>query len=163
MATPTYTPIASITLGSNASSVTFSSIPQDYRDLVLVCNFEKTAGSSTDNFVEFNGAASGYNRVSAYVDGSGAFSNSLSNSNLSFYANGDDVTIVQIMDYSATDKHKTFLARYNTPNSTGSFNTFLAMVAGRYASTAAVTSVKFDVGSATISTGSTFALYGIEA
>lgn len=161
MPTPTYIPIATTTLTASAASVTFGSIPQDYRDLVLICDFVKTASSSTDNFLRFNDDASGYTRVSAFVDVSGVFSNSNSSSKLSFYANGDDVTIVQIMDYSATDKHKTFLARYNTPNSTGDFRTLLGMIAGRFASTNAVTSVKFDVGAATISSGSTFSLYGI--
>jgi len=42
----TYEPIASQTLGSAASSVTFSSIPQGYTDLVLVLNVK----GSTANF-----------------------------------------------------------------------------------------------------------------
>jgi len=49
----TYTPIASQTLGSAASSVTFSSIPQGYTDLVLVIN--SVAASSTNNMdMSFN-------------------------------------------------------------------------------------------------------------
>jgi hypothetical protein len=40
----TYTPIASITLGATATSVTFSSIPSTYTDLILVMN-----GSSTSD------------------------------------------------------------------------------------------------------------------
>ena len=44
----TYTPIARQTLGSAAASVTFSSIPQGYTDLVLVMNL----GAATSDYVQ---------------------------------------------------------------------------------------------------------------
>jgi hypothetical protein len=64
--------------------------------------------------------------------------------------------IIQIMDYSATDKHKTVLTRY------GAAGTEVQMTASRYASTSAITSVTvFDILGQTYQTGSTFSLYGI--
>ena len=54
MPTPTYTPLATVTLGTSAASVTFSSIPATYRDLILI--FDGTGSGSTgkaavlDNF-----------------------------------------------------------------------------------------------------------------
>ena len=41
----TYEPIASQTLGSAAATVTFSSIPQGYTDLVLVANLISTSSA----------------------------------------------------------------------------------------------------------------------
>jgi hypothetical protein len=63
-----------------------------------------------------------------------------------------------IMDYSATDKHKTVLMRVgNTSYAT-------TMAAGRWANTAAVTGVQFfSPGGANFTAGSTFTLYGVSA
>jgi len=63
----------------------------------------------------------------------------------------------QIMDYSATDKHKTALMRDDYPHS------YTDALAGRWANTQAVTSIRLFELSGTILSGSTFALYGIEA
>jgi hypothetical protein len=66
------------------------------------------------------------------------------------------VTIIDIMDYSQTDKHKSVIARGNTPG----WGT--RMIAGRWASTAAITSIviKTEAG-LTFSIGDSFSLYGI--
>jgi len=64
-----------------------------------------------------------------------------------------------ILDYSATDKHKSGLWRVDAPSQDGT----LAM-ASRYASTSAITSMKvFGSASKTFPAGSTFALYGVSA
>jgi len=155
LATPTYTPIASITLGSSASSVTFSSIPQDYRDLVLVINGGASAAATIE--FQFNGDTTGsnYSQVNMIGDGSSATSSAQSDRNFIYFDSANSISILEIMDYSATDKHKTTLTRDNT----------LAQVsakASRYASTTAITSIKFqDAGGATLDSGTTLALYGI--
>jgi hypothetical protein len=70
----TYEPIASQTLGSAVSSVTFSSIPQNYTDLILVVNY----GISANNFgarIRFNGdTGSNYSDSFIYGTGSSALS-----------------------------------------------------------------------------------------
>jgi hypothetical protein len=64
----------------------------------------------------------------------------------------------QIMDYSATDKHKTTLSR-----GSGAGINAIAF-AGRWANTAAVTTVSVVYpGGGQFTVGSTFSLYGIEA
>jgi hypothetical protein len=57
-----YTALANVTLGSSAASVTFSSISQSYRDLVLVIT---ATTSAVDNaFIRFNSdSGSNYNIV----------------------------------------------------------------------------------------------------
>lgn len=153
MATPTYTPIASITLGSSASSVTFSSIDQSYRDLVLVVSSKHTGSGNQGLDLRFNGDASNRSRVYMAGTGPGTDSGTISdmlaqfNDEANFY-----VGITQLMDYSATDKHKTVLTRFGAG--------FVNAVAQRWASTSAVTSIRLAYTN-DIAAGSTFALYGI--
>jgi hypothetical protein len=62
---------------------------------------------------------------------------------------------IQVMDYSATDKHKTVLARNaSTVNSVNAH-------AARWANTGAITSIVVLTESSTFASGSTFSLYGI--
>ena len=161
MPTPTYTALANITLGTAASSVTFSSIPATYRDLVVVFNGTLTSNSGIT--VRNNGdSGSNYPMVIMRNDGaSGTFSGT--DTGNGYYATWNAATsgtriafILQLMDYSATDKHKTALWRnqYDAFGATSRVEAF----AGRWANTAAVTSVAVV---AALASGSTFALYGI--
>ena len=152
MATTTYTPIASITLGSSASSVTFSSIPQDYRDLVLVFGGQGSAFASYE--IRLNEDASNGSQIYMRGDGGGPFSTSESKISWNFGAQ-QSTAILHIFDYSATDKHKTTLQRSGNPSD------FVFAFAGRYASTSAITSLEVGDASATLAAGSTLALYGI--
>jgi hypothetical protein len=63
--------------------------------------------------------------------------------------------ITQIMDYSATDKHKTSLIRGNDAGAE------VIAHAQRWASTSAVTSVRALITANNFASGSTFSLYGI--
>jgi peptide methionine sulfoxide reductase MsrA len=157
--TPTYTALANITLGSTASSVTFSSIPATYRDLVLVMNGNATTGGPFA-FLRFNGdTGSNYNYVLMYGDGSSAASTSSANQTQGYIGNNDaaglNTTIAQIMDYSGTDKHKSYLSR------NGRGGGLVIATAGRWANTNAVTSMSVTTSTSTFTAGSTFALYGI--
>ena len=167
MGTVTYTPIASQTLTSSAASVTFSSIPQDYRDLVVVTNGRGTTTSYTVMAVAFNGSSTGYEFVAMYGDGSATASytesatvisaNQIarSNSTSGYFT----PVIFNIMDYSATDKHKSVLLR----NSGTGTNMIVLAGAGRWANTSAITSMTFYPGNGNFETGSTFELFGIAA
>ena len=159
--TAKYEHIATITLDSSASSVTFSSIPQGYRDLELVID-AVTIGGAADMDVFLNGntnrTGGDYQRVVASGNGSGTFSPSGANARITYYASVSTTPsnqIVQFLDYSATDKHKTYLARCNRADSGTD------MTALRFASTSAITSIELDPDARTFSAGSTFDLYGI--
>jgi len=157
----TYTSIASQTLSSAASSVTFSSISGAYTDLVLVCSFKNTAGQ-TDNGVRFNSdSTSSYSRTQLYGTGSTAGSNRGSNETsmnfLGYIGTTWCVSIMQIMNYSNTTTNKTALTRDN-----GASDQVIAAV-GMWRSTGAITSLYIFPASGTYDTGSMFSLYGIAA
>lgn len=156
MATPTYTAIASVTLASDATSITFSSIPQDYRDLIMVST-GTSQSTVVSHEVALNGTTANQSNVRMVGNGSSALSQTLSKINIVPSSVGF-VSIVQFMDYSATDKHKTILSRENPGNQD------VYAMASRWADTAAITSIKIeDDGGTVLKTGSKFALYGIEA
>lgn len=156
MPTPTYTPLATITLSSNQTSVTFGSIPNTYKDLILVANVRLT--STSDLGIRFNSdSGNNYHRVFMAGNGSSASSGTNSPADIGYWAyttsTSYDPQILQLMDYSATDKHKTWLSRY------GGASITTGATAGRWASTSAVTSITISLG--TYQSGSTFSLYGI--
>jgi hypothetical protein len=159
MPTNTYTPLATITLTSAVSSVTFSSIPSTYRDLILVINGTISANSYIG--VQFNNdTANNYSGVRMYGDGSNPYSSTLTSNYAWFndFFTSQSLTIAQIMDYSATDKHKTVLVRQ------GSASVVAGAVASRWANTAAINTMKL-IGEAgrTFSIGTTINLFGVIA
>jgi len=158
MPTPTYTALATVTLGGTASSVTFSSIPATYRDLVLVIS--GTASNTINVVIRLNGdTGSNYSYVVA--EGNGASAASLSGTDalpeVGRMSTTLSNTIVQVMDYSATDKHTTLLGRGNSSAD------LTRMSATRWANTAAVTSLTAFASPTprTFSSGTTLSLYGI--
>jgi len=162
MGTPTYTPLATITLASTDSEIVFSSIPATYRDLILISNADGT--TQTEMFMRFNGdTGSNYNTVR--MQGSGSVTGSASTSNATgarLNGNGDIMTnfsfnaVIQVMDYSATDKHKSALSRTNSSNGVDA-------CAVRWASNTAINSVTVYPASGSFEVGSTFSLYAIAA
>jgi hypothetical protein len=160
----TYTPIATTTLGSAASSVTFSSISGAYTDLVLVTSLK---GQTTSNGVklQFNSdTGSNYSNTYLEGDGSSAYSGRRTSqtgiSDWSGYvstASTFSADVTHIMNYSNTTTYKTVLARANRPTS----NT--DGVVGLWRSTAAITSMVITANSGNFDVGSTLTLYGIKA
>jgi hypothetical protein len=165
MATPTYIPLATVTLATSSSAVYFTSISQDYSDLVLVWDKVFSGDSNQVNtLLYFNGDSSNYSTVFMYGDGSSAASGASAQQRLAFgsiYTTADtDSTqgTAQIIGYSATDKHKTTLFRANVigQNAVGA-----QAIASRWASTAAVTSLSISSSVDSFAAGATFKLFGI--
>ena len=161
MATPTYTPLATLTLASSASSVTFSSIDQSYGDLILVISANQGAIEGSSGAYINGDTGSNYSRVRAYANGSSTFSDaSATRSDLGSISqnspNQNGLSISHFMDYSATDKHKTVLTRTNDVDDQ------VGMFAYRWANTNAVTSIEvFSQTANDFVVGSTFSLYGV--
>jgi hypothetical protein len=159
----TYEKIATTTLGSTAASVTLSSIPATYTDLVYVFN---GAGSTAANvFIEFNGdTGSNYSMTTMSTDGITPYAfRFATQSSLQLTYQGylttafSSLEIIDIMNYSNTTTYKAILNRYNNGN------TGTDAQVGQWRSTTAINSILIKPGSGTFSVGSTFTLYGIKA
>lgn len=154
----TYTPIATYTIPSAQTSYTFSSIPGTYTDLVIVFNGATSTASAIN--MQFNGdTGSNYNFLYMFGNGAGVSSGNITNgTNLdAFYCNTTiSAQVAHIQSYSNTNVRKNYVSRFNPVTQ------FTGMYAGEWASTSAITSIKFET-SGTISTGSTFTIYGIKA
>lgn len=159
MPTPTYTQINSITLAVAAASVTFSSISQAYRDLILVVDASHNSSSDIEFRINADTGAN-YSVVwmGSYVSStySGANTYTYLRPDYTGASSGERYMVnLQLMDYSATDKHKTTLSRSNINAA------ITAAGAHRWANTAAITSIVCFTGSGTFNAGSSFTLYGI--
>ena len=160
----TYEPLATNTLSSTASSVTFSSISGSYTDLILVASVG--SASAEDLRLRFNSdTGSNYSTTMLYGTGSAAGSarrSSDSSITAGFYWGGLSSTlnalIIHIMNYSNATTYKTVLTRAN--NAAQEVDAFV----GLWRSTSAITSVTLlPNNSASFASGSTFTLYGVKA
>ena len=165
----TYEPISNQTISSDVATVTFSSIPQTYTDLVLVTNFGGFS-SSYDNIwgIYFNGStANSYSGTVMYGDGGTAATTRRTTSNadghILFWRVSNttiaSVGVVNIMNYTNTTTYKTVFARSSSTSS------WSASHAGLWQSTSAITSVtlRWLDSNQKYKAGSTFTLYGIKA
>lgn len=159
MPSSTYTPLQTITLSSAASSITFSSIPATYRDLILVGDGQTTDGSESNFNVRFNSdSGSNYSFVRMF-GGSSVSSSSGTVSELRFVLGTSSQAgnnISQIMDYSATDKHKTILSRANAMS-----QSYVGARATRWANTDAIHTITIEARAGSMAVGTTLSLYGI--
>jgi len=127
----TYEPIATTTLGSAAATITFSSIPATYTDLVIV--FAGTATANLNPLMSFN-SDSGTN-----------------------YSTTVSLCRISIFSYTAA-VNKTALIEYSSDrNGTG----FVERLVGLWRSTASITTVSLSTSTSTFAAGTTATLYGI--
>lgn len=161
MPTPTYDLISEQVLASAASSVTFTSIPQTYKDIVLeMVPIKSTTGGGTIR-IQFNGdTGASYSTTNLYQENNtintfraasntfihGGFWNGSANGNTASFS---------VMSYSNTSVHKTTLMR------SGNAVSIVGMNVGLWRSTAAVTSMLVYNDNGNFSAGSTFRLYGL--
>jgi len=158
----TYESIATTTLGSAASSTTFSSIPSTYTDLVIIFNGQFD-GTNRQLSMRMNGdTGSNYTRTA--IGGNGTVAESVRNANETEIfvgymptANAQLTSILQIMNYANTTTFKTVLARSNDAAA------YVSASVGMRRNTAAVTSITLNAYGGNFNSGSTFSLYGITA
>jgi hypothetical protein len=154
--TPTYVPLATYTVPSGgAASITFSSIPATYRDLIVVVGGSQSAISGSVLEINADATDANYNRVYMLGTGSGTESQAAADRLIFNLGATQSNAIIQFQDYSVTDKHKTYLSRSNATSN------YLYALAGRWANTNAMTSVKFAGAPQGYVEGTVFSLYGI--
>ena len=167
-----YESIATVTVGSGgSSSITFSSIPSTYKHLQIRC-FAQTSGTAYGK-LSFNSDTTNanYKAHELYGDGASASATAYaqsyggvlinayggwSNSSSSAWSN----TIIDILDYTSTNKNKTTrtLSGYDN-NGSGS----VEFQSGLWLATpAAITSITLTLSANTFSQYSSFALYGVK-
>jgi hypothetical protein len=159
----TYEPIATTTLGSATASVTFSSIPGTYTDLVLVINSGSSSGEQ-DCIMRFN-SDSGSNYSSTYLIGNGSSASSSRNTNATAGSAGYPLRpsliatfITQIQNYSNTTTNKTWLTR------SGAADAMTFTMASLWRNTSAINSIYLAPSSGVnFLANSTFTIYGIKA
>lgn len=157
MALQSTTALATITLQSAATEVSFTEIPSNYRDLVVVTSIKVTSGAEPR--MRINGdTGSNYSFIQIAGDGSSTLSNTGTTTggwltpNVFPSTTDFDLCTVAIIDANATDKNKLYLSRWAGANSNA--------LAVRWGSTAAVSSLTFYMTSQSFAIGSTFSLYG---
>lgn len=148
--TPTYIPLATLTLGGNDSQVVFSNIPNTYRDLILIFNGKGTSG---ENFVlTLNGSSSNF----SWAQIVGTSSNSGTNTSIGSISTDDTTASFEFFDYAKTNKYKSFTAK------TGYSSSDIRLLTGTWSDLAAITSISLQIRLGySFTTGSTFSLYGV--
>lgn len=153
MATPTYDFIDEYTT-TGTSTFSFTSIPQGYRDLILVCT-----GSYAQQYARLNNN-SGFVYPSEHVQGiASTANNSGDDTNKLPISLDDGISIIQIFDYSQTDREKTILMTLSRLES-GS-DKIIRLRASRFISTTNITSIDFTDVRGSVGQPATFRLYGI--
>lgn len=165
MPTPTYTALANLTLGSSATTVTFSSIGQSFSHLVLLMNLKSVSGTASVLLRPNNDTGFNYGYVNLQGNGSGTntLTNVGGNNNFGLTVNTGVSTSeysplkLDVFNYTGS-KHKPMLVRNNRAGAG------VEAIAGRWYSTSAINSLYLSLnGGDSFASGSTFALYGIVA
>jgi hypothetical protein len=156
-------------LASSQASITFSSIPQTFTDLVLVTSLRSNrSGPDTEDSVkiEFNGVTTGYS--GRWLRGDGANTNSSTFSTAFFLQNQNaggttsntfSNASVYIPNYTSSNNKSLSVDTVNENNAT---TAWALIVAGLWSNTAAITSLTLtpNVGTALVQYSSA-TLYGI--
>jgi hypothetical protein len=159
----TYEKIATTTLSSAASTITFSSIAASWTDLRLILNATPSYNANVD--INFNSdTGSNYSRTTLYGDGTSVYSGG--NANLPFWratinmqSGNPSLLILDIFSYAGSN-YKTGLSTFSG-DFNGSGNVYRNINLWR--STSAITTIDLGLGGANFNVGSTATLYGIKA
>jgi hypothetical protein len=159
----TMTLIETKTLGTAAAAIEFTSIPQDGTDLVAVVSARSSSTGNTIN-ITFNGDTTGYSNRALQGSGSAAssFANfnryaalvTASNETISTFSNNT----IYIPNYTGTSNKSYSTDGVSENNATESY---MALIAGLWSNTAAITSLLLSPLSGNFDAGSTVSLYKI--
>lgn len=168
--------ISSATGTGSSNTITFSSIPQNYKHLQIrgISRDTYTAAVTTLNLTfQFNSdTATNYSYHQLIGDGSTASASGAASTtgvviqkaimttgaaaNTTTYG----ATIVDILDYSSTSKNKTVKTITGADYNTASTNYSVRLTSGLWVSTSAITSISIVCSGTAFATGTKFSLYG---
>jgi hypothetical protein len=171
----TYEPIATTTLGSSASTISFTSIPSTYTDLVVVVY----ANASASNHLYARWGNGSYDSGTNYSN-TGMYARSTTNdygsdrnSNFAFArlnpftygvpnaTSTFGTTLVSLQNYSNSTTFKVALTRVSGVGASDYAGTEAGIILWR--STAAINQIQFSLPSGNFNTGTTITIYGIKA
>ena len=165
LATPNnYESIATTTLSTTASSITFSSISATYTHLQI--RGINLASVTNENVrIQFNSdTGSNYSYHYIYGNGSSAgASGTASTAYLLIGLNGSTsaagACVVDVLDYANTNKYKTTRSLIgNDQNGSG----YALLISGNWRSTSAISTITISPLSGTFNTYTSYALYGVK-
>lgn len=162
--------IADTTVASPQTTVTFSSIPQVYTDLIIKFS-ARSSKTGTDNDqanLTFNSSSTGYSDILFYGRGSSAAGASSATSYITWaaiipaasatagtFSNSE----IYIPDYAGS-KNKS-LSSDNMQENNSSTDNFVTLLSGLWANSSAITSLTLTCNGGSFVTNSTFTLYGV--
>lgn len=165
----TYEPIATTTVGTGTSTITFNSIPGTYTDLRVIINrFSNTASGAIG--VRFNNdTGTNYSYSTLYTDGAGTTtsSNSINATRINASSSGSpqpDLSTVDVFSYAGST-NKICLNTYSGNNNAATFE-YIDRIVGLWRNTAAITRIDlFGISGGTNSfqVGTVVTIYGIKA
>jgi hypothetical protein len=159
-----YDSLATVTLATATSTITFAGIPNTYKHLQIRVLGKATASAYLR--IRFNEATSGYANHILYGNGSSALAAADINQNyINVYSAIANTTtsvfsgaIIDILDYANTSKNTT-IRSLNGVDYNGSGD--VGLNSGLWNNTPAVTQISFDLNTGNFAQYSQFSLYGV--
>lgn len=161
----TYTPIATVTVGSGgAASIDFTNIPQTYTDLHLLVSIREETSATAVAFIRFNNTTT--NRSERYLQGNGSSAVSGTTTVLQFIACQPSDTAntfgnasIYIPNYTSSNYKSVSSDSVSENNSTTAFS---RLVAGLWSSTSAINQITITTDTGDVAQHSSATLYGIK-
>lgn len=162
----TMIPIATNTLASSSTSVTFSNIPNSYTDLILVMYAQRVSGNPSAEMLFNSDTGANYSFTNLLGNGTtatGYRGTASSIINLSYFTTSGSPNyspfFTHIMSYSNTTTYKTIISK------AGDAGSGIQITSGLWLSTSAINSITLRLASGTVGygVGSVFTIYGIKA
>jgi len=161
----THNLIQTVTVGAGgAASIEFTSIPQTYTDLLVVCN-GRTSGSGNGINISFNGNTSNYSNRALQGNGSNASSYGTYNRNAGMVTDSNQTasvfgsTSIYVPNYTGSTFKSYSADGVSEHNAT---TAYMNIVAGLWSDVAAITSLTISPMFGNFVYHSTASLYGIK-
>ena len=161
----TFELIQAYTATGSVANIEFTSIPSTYTDLCLKLSGRLDA-ANTAIIIQFNGVTTNLSSRYLYGGGSGSAASYTDGSNIYTYANSSSYTTstfgnseIYIPNYAGSNNKSVSVDAITENNATGAD---MALFAGLWASSAAITSIKLLPNSGNFVANSTAYLYGVK-